>query len=143
MDAWVLWLIPAVILAVGELGTTGLFLGPFAGGAAIATLVAAAGAGTAIQWVAFLVVAVALMGGLRPLARSQLRRPPLLRTGTFALVGRTATVLERIANDEGVGRVRVDGEIWSARTYCEDEVIEPGTRVQVIEIRGATALVSE
>ena len=52
-------------------------------------------------------------------------------------------VLERIANDEGVGCVRLDGEVWTARAYDEDDVIEQGKRVQVIEIRGATALVSE
>ena len=58
-------------------------------------------------------------------------------------MGRSATVVERIANSEGVGCVRLDGEIWTARSYDEDEVIEEGKRVQVIEIRGATALVSE
>ena len=51
-------------------------------------------------------------------------------------------VLERIANDEGVGCVRIDnGEVWTARSYSEDEVIEAGERVEVVEIRGATALV--
>ena len=54
-----------------------------------------------------------------------------------------AGVVERIANHEGVGCVRLDGEIWTARAYDDDEVIEPGTRVSVMEIRGATALVSE
>ena len=62
--------------------------------------------------------------------------------GTAALVGQTAMVVERIANDEGVGCVKLDGEIWTARAYDDDEVIEPGTKVHVLEIRGATALVS-
>ncbi len=57
-------------------------------------------------------------------------------------MGRDAVVLERIANDEGVGVVKIDGEVWTARAFG-DEVIEPGTRVHVMEIRGATALVSE
>jgi membrane protein implicated in regulation of membrane protease activity len=52
-------------------------------------------------------------------------------------------VIERIANDEGVGSVRIDGEMWTARAYDEDEIIEAGKRVHVIEIRGATALVAE
>jgi membrane protein implicated in regulation of membrane protease activity len=69
--------------------------------------------------------------------------PALSRTGTAALVGRHAMVVERIANDEGVGCVKLDGEVWTARAYDEDEVIERGRRVQVVEIRGATALVSE
>jgi membrane protein implicated in regulation of membrane protease activity len=79
---------------------------------------------------------------VRPIARRHLYQPPQLRTGTAALVGRTAIVLERIHNDEGVGCVRLEGEVWTARSYDEDLVIEPGTRVQVVEIRGATAMVA-
>ena len=52
-------------------------------------------------------------------------------------------MVERIANLEGVGCVRIDGEVWTARSYDEDEIFEAGTRVQVVEIRGATALVTE
>jgi membrane protein implicated in regulation of membrane protease activity len=143
MEAWVLWLIAAVIFGVGEIATLGFFLAPFAGGALIAALVAAAGAGTAISWVVFLVVSVVLLAALRPLARSHRKLPPQLRTGTAALVGRTGMVIERIVNDEGVGSVRIDGEVWTARTFDEDQVIEAGKRVQVLEIRGATALVAE
>jgi membrane protein implicated in regulation of membrane protease activity len=143
MDPWVLWLIAAVLLAVGEMVTMGLFLAPFAGGALIATLLAAAGAGTTIELAAFLVVSVVLLAALRPIAREHQRSRGRIRTGTAALVGQTATVVERIANAEGVGCVKLDGEIWTARAYDDDEVIEPGKRVQVLEIRGATALVSE
>jgi membrane protein implicated in regulation of membrane protease activity len=143
MDGWLLWLIAAVILAIGELHTTGFFLAPFAAGAIVATLLAAAGAGAVIEWAVFLVVSLILLAALRPLARAHRRMPAQLRTGPAALVGRSATVVERIANQEGVGCVRLDGEIWTARAYDDDEVIEEGKRVQVIEIRGATALVSE
>src|SRR3954453_14937635 len=143
MDPWVLWLIAAVILAVGEIATMGLYLAPFAAGALLAALSSAAGAGTAINLIVFLVISIVALAALRPLARSQRRMPPQIRTGTAALVGRNATVLERIANHEGVGCVRLDGEVWTARAYDEDEVIEQGRRVHVVEIRGATALVSE
>jgi membrane protein implicated in regulation of membrane protease activity len=143
MDTWVLWLIAAVILAIGEIATTGLFLAPFAGGAVIAALLAAAGAGATIEWAAFLVVSVILLAALRPIARQHKRTRGQVRTGTAALVGREATVVERIANAEGVGCVKLDGEIWTARAYVDEETFEPGARVQVLEIRGATALVSE
>jgi membrane protein implicated in regulation of membrane protease activity len=143
MDGWLLWLIAAVILALGELHTTSFFLAPFAVGAIAAALLAAAGAGAVIEWAVFLVISLVLLAALRPLARAHRRLPPTLRTGPAALVGRSATVVERIANHEGVGCVRLDGEIWTARAYDEDEVIEEGRRVQVMEIRGATALVSE
>jgi membrane protein implicated in regulation of membrane protease activity len=80
---------------------------------------------------------------VRPIARRHINMPPQLRTGTAALIGRTAIVTERIVNDDGVGQVRIDGEVWSARAYDEDKVLEPGTRVHVMEIRGATALVDD
>jgi membrane protein implicated in regulation of membrane protease activity len=141
MEAWLFWLIAAAILGIGELATTGFFLAPFAIGAIVAAVVTAVGAGTAIGLVVFLLVSIVLLLGLRPVARAHLRQPAALRTGTAALVGRTATVVERIAPDEGC--VRLDGELWRARSFDEDEVIEPGTRVQIIEIRGATAVVAE
>jgi membrane protein implicated in regulation of membrane protease activity len=143
MEDWVLWLIAAVVFGVGEIATLGFFLAPFAGGALVAAVVAGVGGGPAISLIAFLIVSFALLGALRPLARSHRRMPPSLRTGTAALVGRSAMVTERIHNDEGTGCVKLEGESWTARAYDEDAVIEPGKRVHVMEIRGATALVSE
>jgi membrane protein implicated in regulation of membrane protease activity len=143
MDAWVIWLIAAVIFGIGEIATLGFFLAPFAGGALVAALITALGGGTLVGWAAFLVVSAILLAALRPLARSHRRQPPQLRTGTAALVGKTGMVVERIANDEGVGCVRIEGEVWTARSYDDDEVIEAGKRVQIVEIRGATALVTE
>jgi membrane protein implicated in regulation of membrane protease activity len=143
MDSWVIWLIAAVIFAVGEMATTSFFLAPFAGGAAVAALLAVAGAGAVIEWAAFLVISILLLAALRPIAREHQRTRGRIRTGTAALVGQTATVVERIANAEGVGCVRLDGEIWTARAFVDEETFEPGARVQVLEIRGATALVSD
>ena len=143
MDAWVVWLIAAVVFGVGEIATLGFFLAPFAGGALIAALISGAGGGALVSWASFLVVSTILLAALRPLARSHRRLPPLLRTGTAALVGKTGMVVERIANDEGMGCVRIDGEVWTARSYVDDDVIEAGKKVQIVEIRGATALVTE
>jgi membrane protein implicated in regulation of membrane protease activity len=141
MDAWVIWLIVAVVFAVGEIATLGFFLAPFAAGALIAAIVAGVGGGAAVSWVVFLVVSLLLLAALRPVALRHMRQAPRLRTGTAALVGRTGTVVERIGLDEGC--IRLDGEIWTARPYDEDQVFEPGARVQVLEIRGATALVAD
>jgi membrane protein implicated in regulation of membrane protease activity len=143
MDAWVLWLIAAVVFAVAEVLNLSFFLFPFAIGAALAAVVELAGLGTPIAVVVFAVFTALSFGIVRPIARRHLRTPPQIRTGTAALIGRPAVVVERIANDEGVGCVRLDGEMWTARAYDEDRVFEPGTRVQVLEIRGATALVDE
>jgi membrane protein implicated in regulation of membrane protease activity len=143
MDAWILWLVAAVVLAVAEVMNTSLYLFPFAIGAAGAAAAGLVGAGTPIALVVFAALTTVSFTTLRPIARRHLHVPPQIRTGTAALIGRRAIVLERIANDEGVGCVRIDGEVWTARSFDEDDVIEPGTRVQVMEIRGATALVAE
>jgi membrane protein implicated in regulation of membrane protease activity len=143
MDPWLIWLIASVVFAVGEIATLSFFLAPFAVGAGLAAITSAAGAGEAVAWIVFLVVAVIMLAALRPIARSHRRMPAQIRTGTAALVGRTALVLERVANDEGTGSVRLEGERWTARAYDEDEVFEAGARVHVVEIKGATALVTE
>jgi membrane protein implicated in regulation of membrane protease activity len=140
MDDWVYWLIAAVVLSVGEALTTGFFLLPFAAGALAAMVLSLAGAGVALCLAAALVISVVALVALRPLARSHRRLPPQLRTGTRALVGREAVVLETTTRDAGI--IKLEGEHWSARAY-DDEVFEPGRRVQVIEIKGATALVTE
>jgi membrane protein implicated in regulation of membrane protease activity len=143
MEDWLLWLIVAVMLGIGEILTLGFFLAPFAGGAAVAAVTSAAGVPFVGSLAVFLVISVILLAALRPLARRHLRMPPALRSGTAALVGKQALVLERIANNEGVGCIRLEGEVWTARSYLDDETYEAGTQVQVVEIRGATALVTE
>jgi membrane protein implicated in regulation of membrane protease activity len=141
MDEWVLWMIAAGVLAVGEIFTLGFFMGPVAIAAVLAAIVALAGGGVALQWVVFSAAAIASLAVLRPIARRHLRTPAQLRTGAAALVGARAVVLERVDADGGA--VKIGGEVWSARSYDEDHVIEPGTRVEVLKIDGATALVSE
>jgi membrane protein implicated in regulation of membrane protease activity len=141
VDPWVLWLVAAAALAVAEVLTLSFFLFPFALGAAFAAVVDLAGGGTGAAWAAFAGVSAMSLVVVRPIARRHLRTPPQLRTGTAALVGRTATVLDPVSAD--AGSVKLDGEVWTARPYDEDVVIEAGRRVHVVEIRGATALVTE
>jgi membrane protein implicated in regulation of membrane protease activity len=141
MDVWVIWLVAAAVLGVAEMHQGGFYLAPFALGAALATVVSLLGVGAALSAVAFLAASAIVFATLRPVARRHRRLPPSIRTGAAALIGRPAIVLERIANDEGVGCVKIDGEVWTARSYDEDEVIDAGERVEVVEIRGATALV--
>ncbi len=139
---WILWLIAACLLGLGEMHSGGLYLLPFAVGAALAATVSILGVATGLTIVVFVLTSGIVVGALRPVARRHRRLPPPIRTGAAAIVGKRAMVLERIANDEGVGCVRVEGgEVWTARSYDDDEVIEAGDRVEVVEIRGATALV--
>jgi len=142
MGAWIAWAIVAIGLAVGEIFTPGLFfLGPLAVAAVVSAAAAAIGAGVAIQVIVFAGASLASLAVLRPLARAHLRMPPALRTGTAALVGTRAVVVQRV--DDNGGRIRLGGEEWSARPYVPDQVFEAGMTVEVAEIKGATALVYE
>jgi membrane protein implicated in regulation of membrane protease activity len=128
-------------MAVGEIHTMGFFLGPLAIAAGLAAVAALAGAGLTLELLVFVVASVASLGLLRPIARRHLRTPARIRTGTAALVGAKAVALERVDIDSG--SVKIGGEVWTARTYDEDDVIEPGARVEVMKIEGATALVAK
>jgi membrane protein implicated in regulation of membrane protease activity len=140
VPGWLIWAIAALVLAVGELLTPGLFfLGLVALAAVAAAIVAALGAGVVVQVIVFIVASIASVGLIRPIARAHLRVPSALRTGTAALTGAKAVVLQRV--DADGGRVKIGGEEWTARAYMEGQVFEPGARVEVVKIEGATALV--
>jgi membrane protein implicated in regulation of membrane protease activity len=135
------WVVLAAALAVGEVFTLTFLLGLIAAAALAAAVAAALGAGLVVQLIVFIAVSIASIALLRPIAKAHLRTPARLRTGTAALVGARAVVVERV-DDDG-GRVRIGGEEWSARSFVDGQVIEPGTRVEVAQIEGATALVLE
>ena len=140
MPEWIVWAIVAVLLAVGEIFTPGLFfLGPIALAALASTVVAAVGGPIWLQIVVFGVGSFAAVGLLRPIARRHLTMPHAIRTGTAALEGAKAIVLQPV--DSRGGRVKIGGEEWSARSYVPDEEFEIGTEVEVAQIQGATALV--
>ena len=140
MAAWLVWALVAVLLAIGEILTPGLFfLGPIAVAAIAAAAAAALGGGWVIDLAVFVVGSGASVAVLRPIARRHIRMPLETRTGAAALVGADAVVLERV--DANGGRVKIGGEVWSARALDESQVLEPGMQVQIAEIQGATALV--
>jgi membrane protein implicated in regulation of membrane protease activity len=139
MGSWIAWLVLAALLGVAELMTTTLAFGLLAAAAVAAAIVGGVGLGLPFQIAAFAVAAGAGLGVVRPLAVRHIRQPPLLRTGTSALVGRHATVTEEVT--PLTGRVRIGGEVWSARSYDEAQVIPVGSTVDVFAIEGATALV--
>jgi membrane protein implicated in regulation of membrane protease activity len=142
MDVWIIWLIAACVLGVGEMHQGGFYLAPFAAGAALAAVLGLIGVGALLSAIVFLAASGIVFATLRPVAQRHRRMPPSIRTGAAALIGRPAIVMERIANDEGMGSVKIDGgEVWTARSYDEHEVIPAGEHVEVVEIRGATALV--
>ena len=139
MDSWVVWLIIAAVLGTVEIMTTTLAFGLVGIAALIAAATGFFGGPAAIQFGAFILASGIGLGVARPFALRHVRQPPLLRTGTAALIGRPAYVLEEVGPHGG--RVRIGGEVWSARSYDETQVIPAGQTVDVMHIEGATALV--
>lgn len=137
-NEWTLWAGLALILGIIETTTLDLVFLMLAVGAAGGAAAAALGAPFLLQALAAIGVSVAMLGVVRPIAKRHLHQPITERTGVAALVGRRAVVLERV--DGTGGRVKLAGEVWSARSY-DGSVIDVGASVDVVEIQGATALV--
>ena len=141
MPEWVAWTIVAAALAVGEIFTMGFFLGPIALAAVVAAVVAAVGAPVELQFAVWVVCSAGSVLFLRPIALRHTRTAGTLRSGAARLVGQRAVVVQRVDADHG--QVKIGGEVWTARPYDESDVFEPGARVDVMKIDGATALVAE
>ena len=144
MDEWVLWMIAAGVLAVGEIATRQLLPRPDRRGrGALGRSSRWPARRLAVQWIVFIVGLARLAGWCCGRSRgATCARRRSIRTGTAALVGSPRDRARAGGRPDG-GQVKIGGEIWSARSYDEDDVFEPGARVEVMKIEGATALVAE
>jgi membrane protein implicated in regulation of membrane protease activity len=136
----VIWLIAGVLLAVAELFTLDFVLIMISAGAFAAAAAGLAGVPVPIQGLVFAVVSALGLFAVRPAIKRRLHRnaePAVM--GVEAIEGSQATVIEQVA--EGRGMVKIGGELWQARPYDSTQVLEVGSSVQVIEVKGATALV--
>ncbi|MER7081037.1 Membrane protein implicated in regulation of membrane protease activity [Saccharopolyspora kobensis] len=140
MTPALLWLIAGVLLIAAEV-LSGEFVLVMLGAAALAAAGSSAlGAPLPVDAVVFAVLGLGLIFIARPALKRRLRNPLELKTNVDALVGKRA-VAESTVDVHG-GQVRIDGAVWSARALDETQVIEAGQTVTVIEIAGATAVVS-
>ncbi len=133
------WLIASACLGIAMVITTLPEFGMFAAGGVAAAVASGIGGGLVVQFAVFLLVSVALVSVVRGVALRHRTTPPQLRTGIDALKGRQAIVLERV--DGHSGRIKLAGEVWSARSLDGGQVYEAGQQVDVVDIEGATAIV--
>jgi membrane protein implicated in regulation of membrane protease activity len=133
------WAVVAAVLILLELATATLVLVMLGIGAAAAAVTAGAGGNVVWQFAAFGAVSVATLVFARPTAMKRLHGGPEHRQGIDTLIGREAVVVEKVDGHDG--RVRISGEIWSARAYDGQTEYAVGDRVDVAQIEGATALV--
>ncbi|SCK30875.1 Membrane protein implicated in regulation of membrane protease activity [Streptomyces sp. WMMB 714] len=133
------WLIAAVGLGIPLVLTAMPEFGMLAVGGVAGAVTAGLGGGMVAQVLVFAVVSTALIVVVRPIARRSRNQAPAMSSGVDALRGRQATVLERV--DGQGGRIKLAGEVWSARALDGDAAYEAGRQVDVVEIDGATAVV--
>ncbi len=139
IDAWVWWLVAAAALGIPLVVTAMPEFGMLAVGAVAAAVASGLGAGLVVQVLVFVIVSVALIAVVRPIAARHRSQQPQLATGIDALRGRQAVVLERV--DGSGGRIKLAGEIWSARALDTGRAYETGEEVDVVDIEGATAII--
>ena len=138
---WAAWLGFAVLLGVVEVTTLDLTFAMLAAGALAGAATGLVTDNLVLQALVALMVAVAMLAVVRPVALRHLRTPLAIRTGTDALVGERGQAIAAV--DGQSGQIKLKGEVWSARTYDPSTVIEAGRSVEVVQIDGATAVVYE
>ncbi|HZE00890.1 MAG TPA: NfeD family protein [Pseudonocardiaceae bacterium] len=136
--AAVVWLVVGLLLIAAEVLTSGFVLIMFGAGALVAAGFAALGAGPLPEVAAFAGTSVALITVARPVLKRRLHTAHV-PTNVEALVGDRAIVVSTV--DAHGGKIKLRGELWSARAFDETEVLQPGDAVTVMTISGATAVV--
>ena len=136
----VIWLIVTVVLSVIEIFTMGLVTIWFAAGAAVAFLLSLIGTPMPVQIVAFLVVSIAVLVLVRPIAARHFNNR-LKKTNIDAYVGRKLIAKTEIDNLKGTGKVDMDGSTWLAVSTVDNIVIPAGSEVKVVEVKGAKLIV--
>jgi membrane protein implicated in regulation of membrane protease activity len=134
------WFGAALALGLIEIFTLDLTFAMLAGGALAAGIASMLGAPLWLSILIFCATSVVLLASLRPWLLKSLRMQGVLKeTNVAALPGRSAITLTVVT--ERAGRVKLNGEVWSARTEDDGADIPEDSEVTVVAIKGATAIV--
>ncbi len=131
----IIWLVLFIVMLGIEIATLGLTTIWFAGGALVATLVAAIGFPLYVQIPVFLVVSVVLLLFTRPIAQKYFNKERI-KTNAESLVGQTAVVTESINNLKGMGKAVINGQEWTARSVDDSAELQKETQATVVAIEG-------
>jgi len=139
MQIWLMWLILAGILLIGEVFSAGFFLFWFSIGAAAAGFTALFGANEIVQLIVFVVVSGVLFATGRKFAnRVTKKQPPGIGADRF--VGGTGVVLEEINVTSNTGKIRLNQESWRAESE-NGEIVPVGAAVKVLRVDGTRVIV--
>ena len=137
---WVFWLIAAGVFFIIEMATIGFLVFWLGIGALLAMLTSFVTDSIFIQALVFVVTSTLLLIFTRPLVDKFIKTPKELKTNAYSIIGKKAIVISKITNIEGIGQIKIDGEVWSAKSF-DDEDIPEDTEVEITEIDGVKAVV--
>ena len=137
---WIFWLIAAGVFFIIEMATIGFLVFWLGIGALLAMLTSFVTDSIFIQALVFVVTSTLLLIFTRPLVDKFIKTPKELKTNAYSIIGKKAIVISKINNIEGIGQIKIDGEVWSAKSF-DDEDIPEDTEVEITEIDGVKAVV--
>lgn len=139
---WIFWLIAAGVFFIIEMATIG-FLSFWLGlGSLLAMVTSFFIDNFVVQLIVFLVTSTLLIIFTRPLVNKFIKVPKELKTNAYSIIGKKGVVVTKINNIDGVGQIKVDGDVWSAKAFSDEE-IEKNVEVEVVEIDGVKAVVKK
>ena len=139
---WVFWLITAGIFFIIEMATIGFLVFWLGIGALLAMVTSFFTDNIIAQFVVFLVTSTLLIIFTRPLVNKFIKIPKEIKTNAYSIIGKRGIVISKINNVEGNGQIKIDGEVWSAKSLDEEE-IEKNTEIEIVEIDGVKAVVKK
>ena len=137
---WIFWLIAAGVFFIIEMATIGFLVFWLGIGALLAMVTSFITDSIFIQALVFVVTSTLLLIFTRPLVDKFIKTPKELKTNAYSIIGKKGIVISKINNIEGVGQIKIDGDVWSAKSF-DDEDIPEDTEVEITEIDGVKAVV--
>ena len=139
---WIFWLIAAGVFFIIEMATIGFLVFWLGIGALLAMVTSFITDSVLIQVIVFVVTSTLLLIFTRPLVNKFVKVPKEVKTNAYSIIGKKAIVVKAINNIEGEGQVKIDGDVWSAKSV-NDEEIPKDTEVEIAEIDGVKAVVKK
>ena len=139
---WVFWLIAAGIFFIVEMATVGFLVFWLGIGSLLAMITSFITDSILIQAIVFVVSSTLLIIFTRPLVNKFVKVPNEVKTNAYSIIGKKAIGTSKINNIEGSGQIKIDGEVWSAKSSTDEDIPE-NTEVEILEIDGVKAVVKE
>lgn len=137
---WQFWLIAAGICFVVEIATVGFMVFWFGIGALVAMLVSFFIPNVYVQAFIFLITSTVLLFLTKPFVNKFVNKDKVVATNAYSIIGKKGIVTKEINPILGTGQIKVNGEVWSAKTLLE-EIIPENAEVEITEIDGVKAVV--